>query len=171
MFFYLKNVLGLKSNINKFCCNARMTLLRGVLNFGAKNEEMVHLLKTFCRSVLEQSCVVWHSSLTQENRNNLERTQKTFCKLILKDKYKNYSNALIQLNLETLEERRNMLSLKFSKAGLKHETLTDLFPKQKKHDFIKTRKHEKYKVNFANTERLKNSSILFMQNQLNSDGG
>ena len=88
-----------------------------------------------------------------------------------KEKYKDYSNALIQLNLKPLEERRNMLTLKFSKAGLKHKTLTDLFPEQKKHDFIKTRKHEKYKVNFANTERLKNSSIIFMQNQLNSDGG
>ena len=151
--------------------NARMTLLRGVLNFGAKNEEMVHLWKTFCRSVLEQSCVVWHSSLTQENKNDLERTQKTFCKLILKEKYKDYSNALIKLNLETLEERRNMLSLKFAKAGLKHKTLDDLFPEQKKHDSIQTRNHEKYKVNFANTERLKNSSIIFMQNQLNSDPG
>ena len=148
-----------------------MALLRGVLSFGAKNEEMVHLWKIFCRSVLEQSCVVWHSSLTQENRNNLERTQKTFCKLILKEKYKDYSNALIKLNLETLEERRNMLSLKFAKAGLKNKTLTDLFPKQKKHDVMKTRKHENYQVNFANTERLKNSSILYMQNQLNNDGG
>ena len=64
-----------------------------------------------------------------------------------------------------------MLLLKFSKAGLQHKTLSNLFPEQKKHNFIKTRKHEKYKVNFANTERLKNSSILFMQNQLNSDEG
>ena len=64
-----------------------------------------------------------------------------------------------------------MLSLEFAKAGLKNKTLTDLFPKQKKHDVIKTRKHENYQVNFANTERLKNSSILYMQNQLNNDGG
>ena len=64
-----------------------------------------------------------------------------------------------------------MLSLKFAKAGLKHKTLDDLFPEQKKHESIQTRNHEKYKVNFANTERLKNSSIIFMQNQLNSDPG
>ena len=30
-----------------------------------------------------------------------------------------------------------------------------LFPEQEKHDFTQTRKHEKYKVDFANTERLK----------------
>ena len=104
---------------NEYCdflikkVNARMALLRGVLKFGAKNEEMVHLWKTFCRSVLEQSCIVWHSSLTQENIHDLERTQKTFCKLILKEKYKNYENALLQLNLETLQERCTKLSIKF----------------------------------------------------------
>ena len=38
--------------------NAWMQLLRGVQSFGASNEEMVHLWKTFCRSVLELSCVV-----------------------------------------------------------------------------------------------------------------
>ena len=89
----------------------------------------------------------------------------------MKEKYKNYETALLQLNLETLQERRNTLSLKFAKSGLKHKTLTDLFPEQEKHDFAKTRKHEKFKVNFANTERLKKSSIIFMQNQLNSDAG
>ena len=31
--------------------------------------------------------------------------------------------------------------------------------------------NEKYKVNFANTERQKKSSIIFMQNQLNNDAG
>ena len=89
--------------------------------------------------------------------------------MILKEKYKNYENALLQLNLETLKERRNILSLKFAKSGLKHKTLTDLFPKQEINDFVKTRKHGKFKVNFANTERLKNASIIFMPNQLNSE--
>ena len=44
--------------------NARMQLLRSIQSFGASIEEMVHLWIVFCRSVLEQSCVVWHSSLT-----------------------------------------------------------------------------------------------------------
>ena len=60
--------------------NARMQLLRGVLGFGASVQEMVHLWIVFCCSVIEQSCVVWHGSLTQENRDNLERTQKNVCK-------------------------------------------------------------------------------------------
>ena len=114
--------------------NARMQLLRGVLSFGATNPEMVHLWITFCRSVLEQSCVVWHGSLTQENENDLERTQKTFCKLVLKEKYKNYEYSLIQLNLDTLKQRRNFLNLKFAKSGIKYKKLDDLLPEQEKRD-------------------------------------
>ena len=57
--------------------NARMQLLRSVLSFGASTEEMVHLWTVFCRSVLEQLCVVWHSTLTEENRQDLERCQQT----------------------------------------------------------------------------------------------
>ena len=148
--------------------NARMALLRGVLSFGAKNHEMVHLWKTYCRSVLEQSCVVWSSSLTQENINDLERTQKTFCKLVLKHKYKDYSNALMQLNLENLKQCRKNLCLKFAKSGIKNNNLRDLLPEQNKLEKPKTRNQERYKVNFANTGRFKNSSIIHMQNLLNT---
>ena len=113
--------------------------------------------------------MVWHGSLTQENENDLERTQKTFCKLVLKEKYKNYEHSLIQLNLDTLKQRRNFLNLKFAKSGIKYKKLDDLLPEQEKRDNIKTRNQEKYKVNFANTGRLKKSSIITMQNLLNDD--
>ena len=53
--------------------NARIQLLRSILSFGASQEEMVHLC-----SVLEQSCVLWHSSLTLENEEDIERTQKCY---------------------------------------------------------------------------------------------
>ena len=56
--------------------NARMQLLRKVWTFGSSSEEMVHLWKLFCRSILEQTCVLWDSGLTEQNRNDLERTQK-----------------------------------------------------------------------------------------------
>ena len=72
--------------------NARMQLLRGVHGFGANINEMVHLWTVYCRSVLEQSCVVWGSTLTLENANDLERAQKSFLKMTLKDKYVNYEN-------------------------------------------------------------------------------
>ena len=75
----------------------------------------------FCSSVLEQSCVVWGPSLTQEYKDDLERTQKSFAKMVLKDKYINYENAKIILNLDSLEERRQILCLKFAKKWNKEQ--------------------------------------------------
>ena len=149
--------------------NARMQLLRSVLSFGASTEEMVHLWTVFCRSVLEQSCVVWHSTLTEENGQDLERCQKSFAKLILREKYVSYESSLILLNLDSLEDRRKILTLKFAKAGIKYEKLNDLLQLNVKNHNMKTRGNEKYDVTFANTGRLKNSSIIMMQNMLNTD--
>ena len=65
--------------------NARIQLLRKVRSFGSTVEEMVGLWKTYCLSVLDQSCVLWDSGLTMENKSDLERTQKTFAKLVLQE--------------------------------------------------------------------------------------
>jgi hypothetical protein len=108
--------------------NARMQLLRKVWSFGSSCQEMVHLWKVFCRSILEQSCVIWDSGLTQENRNDLERTQKTFLKLILEEDYGNYNNALHISQLETLDARRKRLTLSFAQTSLADGMLRDLFP-------------------------------------------
>ena len=149
--------------------NARMQLIRSVLSFGASNEVMVHLWTVFCRSVLEQSCAVWHSSLSEENKDDLERTQKSFCKMVLKEKYTSYDNALLRLNMETLEERRSTLQLKFALSGIKNDKLNDLLLENGKPHTMETRNHEKFQVDFANTERLKKSCIISMQTQLNED--
>ena len=149
--------------------NARMQLLRNIQSFGATHSEMVHLWTVFCRSVLEQSCAVWHSSLTQENTDDLERTQKSFCKIVLQENYTTYESALLKLDLETLQERRESLQLKFAKSGIKYEKLSDLLPETKRISKTETRNQENFKVDFANTERLKRSSIITMQRQLNTD--
>ena len=106
-----------------------MALIRNMKAFGATKEELVHMWIVICRSKLEQACVLWHSSLTQENSEDLERTQKTFAKLVLQEKYKTYEQALLILNLNSLAERRRHLSLKFAQSGEKHGKLTDLFIK------------------------------------------
>ena len=149
--------------------NSRMQLLRNIYTFGASNHEMVHLWILYCRSVLEQSCVLWHNSLTLENIEDLERTQKSFAKLVLRERYVSYENALQKLNLETLEERRSGLCLKFAKAGIKHKKMDDLFPQNPKKHKMNIRETEMYKVEFANTKRLQTSSIPMMQNYLNYD--
>ena len=146
-----------------------MQLLRGIQSFGASRSEMVHIWILFCRSILEQSCVVWGPSLTLENIEDLERTQKSFAKLVLKEKYKTYENALKILNLDSLEARRQELILKFAKSAIKNNTMNDIFIENDKVHNMKTRNRNRYKVNFANTDRLKNASVITMQNILNED--
>ena len=63
--------------------NARMQLLRKVAEFGAPLEDLKIVYVLFVRSILEQSATVWHSSLTQENKEDLERVQKSAFKVIL----------------------------------------------------------------------------------------
>ena len=107
--------------------NLRMAIVRRAKEFGATIKELVHLWIIFCHSKLEQTCVLWHSTLTQENVEDLERTQKTFAKLVLCQKYENYEDALLKLNLLPLNSRRKKLCSKFAQSGVKHETMTDLF--------------------------------------------
>ena len=89
--------------------NERLMFLKKIQNFRATTEEMVHLWTMYCRSILEQSSVVWSSSLSEENQSYLERTQKSFAKFILKHSFTTYEEAFLALNLQTLNDRRNEL--------------------------------------------------------------
>ena len=89
--------------------------------------------------------------------------------MILRKRYKtesdaSYENALLKLNLETLESRRNHLYLEFAKNCIKNGKLNDLFEKNENVHAMETRHHEEFTVFHANTERLKKSSIIHMQN-------
>ena len=89
--------------------------------------------------------------------------------MILRQNFKTYDHALVQPNLDSLETRRKQMLLKFAKNGIYNNTMTDLFPFNNKKHKMDTRKTEKYKVNHANTERLKTGSIIAMQKLLNED--
>ena len=53
-----------------------MQLLRKCANFTNDIEKFTNIYKLFIGSILEQSCVLWHSSLTLEDSNDLERIKK-----------------------------------------------------------------------------------------------
>ena len=147
--------------------NARMELLRKLDGFGVPKEDMKLIYILFIRSLLEQSAVVWHSSLNQENIDDLERVQKSALKIILKQNYKNYKHALTILELDTLYDRREQLCLNFALKCLKHPKFKNMFPENVKQHEMKTRKIDKFKVQLALTKRLQKSPITYMQKLLN----
>ena len=66
-----------------------MELLRKVAEFTKSIEDEREIYILYIRSILEQSCVVYHSSLTVENALDLQRVQKASIRLILGEKYEN----------------------------------------------------------------------------------
>ena len=53
--------------------NDRMQLLRKIAAFNPLVEDPKTICILFIRSLLEQSAVIWHSSIAEENSNYLER--------------------------------------------------------------------------------------------------
>ena len=149
--------------------NARMELLRRLSSFNAPIKDMVTVYFSFIRSILEQSCVLWHSTLTEEDRMSLERVQKNALRNILKEKYVTYENALEVLNIETLYKRREKLMKTFGRKCLQLDQTKELFPINKNIPNMKTRNHEKFHILHANTERLKNSTVPYIQRILNQN--
>ena len=74
--------------------NSRMRLLHKLVDFGVPEDDLVNIYILYVRSILEQSCQVWHSSLTLQNFQDLECVQKNALKIILQEDYLSYSNAL-----------------------------------------------------------------------------
>ena len=74
--------------------NAGMVLLRKLAEFGAPTSDLKTINISFIRIILEQSAVVWHSGLTEENKADMSRVQKTACKVMLRGRYTNYKRSL-----------------------------------------------------------------------------
>ena len=93
----------------------RMVILHKLYSFKMPVCELVNIYILYLRSILEQSCQVWHFAITEEENNELERVQKVACKVILDSEYTDYETALEILSLEKLRDRRDQLCLRFAK--------------------------------------------------------
>ena len=116
--------------------NQRLQILRKSTEFTSSIDDLKTIYIAYVRSILEQSSVLWGSSLTDENKCDLERVQKNSCRIILGERYENYENALKEICLETLEERRKVLALKFGNNCLYNVKTQNLFPSIYKKFFV-----------------------------------
>ena len=72
----------------------RMQLLNRASRFTSNKWDLKQIYLIYIRSILEQSAVVWHSSLSQKNKRDLERVQKVAVKVILGQNYIPYKAGL-----------------------------------------------------------------------------
>ena len=163
----LTNTLSWSQNTETIVkkANTRMIMLQKLYGFDLPTDEMLNIYTLYIRSLVEYCCVVWHSSITEEDCASIERVQKTALRIILKEDYIDYSSALQLTGLERLKDRRTQLSLSFAKKCVKSKLSENLFPENEK--LVNTRQHEKYFVTPARTERLAKSSIPYLQRLLN----
>jgi len=147
--------------------NKRMQLLHKTSKFTNNMKDLKQIYISQVRSKLEQSAVVWHSSLTKKNENDIERVQKAALRIIMKKKYNNYEDALTTLKLKSLKDRREHLCLKFAKGCLKIEKFKKYFPLKKKEHGMIMRQSDKFETEKFGSVRYRNSAIPNMIRLLN----
>ena len=146
---------------------SRLSLLTKLKYVGTSTEDLLDIYTHFIRSVVEYCSVVFHSRLTIEQSNKLERIQRTCLKVILGEKYESYNSALEMCSLETLYLRREKRCLDFSLKSVKQPNRI-LFPLN---TFKNGQTKEKFIVNWARTETYRNSTIPYCQRLLNRHFG
>ena len=150
---------------NMMDANKRMIMLHAASKFTSDKQILKEIYFTRIRCKLDQSAVVWNSSLTQKNISDLERVQKSVVRVICGKNYDSYSETLKELNIQ----RRDLLCLKFAKKSLKVENFKHLFLINSNEHSMKTRGNNLYKVNSGFSERYRKSAIPAMQKILNRD--
>ena len=107
--------------------NRKLWVLRRLKALGANYEDLKEVYTKQIRCILEYAAPVWHSSVTGQDRNHIERVQKSAFRIILGEQYQSYTSALKYLKLDTLFNRRQKLCMKFGKKCLNHHKFKEWF--------------------------------------------
>ena len=144
-------------------------LLFKAAKFTTSKEDLKSIYVTYIRSVIEQSAVVWHSSLSKKNIKDLERVKKAAVRVIMGKDYSTYKEGLKILKMDNLKQRREKLCLSFAKKCTKNEKVKNMFPLRKVIHRMKKRNSKKFQNIKTNTSRYKKSAIPYMVNLLNDE--
>jgi hypothetical protein len=105
----------------------RLWMLRRLKQCGANSEELLDVYIKQVRSVLELAVPVWQSSITVQERCDIERVQRAALNIILGYRYSTYKEALQWFNIDSLEDRRVQLCSKFAHKAVKHDKFKNWF--------------------------------------------
>ena len=146
---------------------ARMTMLTKLKYVGVPKEDLLNIYILYIRSLLEYCSVVWHSTITVEQSQNIECVQKLCLKVILGNEYHGYESALESCELMTLSDRREDKCLKFGLKCLLHPVHSQMFPVNPHANAHNTRSTEHFTVNWAKSDSYRTSDVPYIQRMLN----
>ena len=135
---------------------ARISMITKLKYVGVPIPDLINIFSLFVRSLLEYCNVSWHSTLTHEQSDDIERVQRTALKVILGNEYIDYQSSLKKCGLDTLYSRRQKRCLTFGIRSLKHPKHRLMFPLNNLPDATNTRNRNKFEVNFARTSTYQN---------------
>ena len=142
---------------------ARITMITKLKYVGVPNSDLIDVFTLFIMSLLEYCCVSWHSALTKEQSDDIERVQRTALKVIPGTESTDYESSLKKCGIVTLHSRREKRCLTFGLRSLKHPKFKSNHPLQSN----TIRKRNKFMVNFTRTSTYKKSAVPYIQNMLN----
>ena len=146
---------------------SRYWILRNLKSNGFNSEELVHVYKTMIRPVAEYACSVYHSILTDDQDERLERLQDHALKCIFGPELS--ARRLRGLaGISTMRERREQLVGKFAHKCANDPAFDHWFPRRTGRA---TRNKEVYLESNARCDRLKNSPIYYFRRILNGKVG
>ena len=168
---WLSTYLDWQRNTDELCSKAysRISMLTKLKYVGTPQQDLITIYILFIRSVVEYCSIVWHSSLTSDQKSDIERIQKVSLKVILRERYVDYESALRETSLEKLETRREQKCLKFGFRCLDHPKNRSMFPRNSKNIRYPTRNKEPFEVNSARTSYYENSCIPYILRKLNTN--
>ena len=127
---WVTTYLDWDKNTRELCKKAfaRMTMLTKLKYVGTSQEDLLDIYILYVRSILEYCSVVWHSTLTVQQSDDIENVQKLCLKVILGSAYNGYDNALQMCSMERLIMRREARCLKYGLKSLIHPVHCKQFP-------------------------------------------
>ena len=95
----IRNDLSWSSHVTSMVkrANKKLWTLRRLKRLGSNTTDLLEVYFKQLRGILEQAVQVWHPSLTNFDRNRIERVQKSALSIILGQNYNSYNKALKNL--------------------------------------------------------------------------
>ena len=161
---HVTDSLQWKEHVSSVCSRAalRLHFLQQLKRASMSSDDLLYYYQSVVRPVTEYTCVVWHTSLTQEQTKQLESIQKRAMKIIFGTSSGDLSRALV--TLPSLAERRERLTKRFfSDMSNKTNCLHEILPEKRDSDVTdKLGNAKQYPVpSWARTERFKKSTIVY----------
>ena len=121
------------------------------------------------RPVSEHGVAVWHSGLTKNQSNEIEKIQKVAFRIILGENYISYAAACILLNVMPLRYRRTELCTSFAIKLYKSSRSADFFLPAKRNVNLRNKNKNLVIEQKCNTKRLYNAPHNYLARLINDN--